>query len=289
MMDFGQNICQTVGGKSVHPVTAVPGGMKFRLTEEARDSYLQQTEEQLEMMTATVNLALDVVTKYWDVVANLAVVPMYYVGQQNNGLHDIYWGDLVVCDPEGKRTIFKKENYLDALGEHYSNTSYASHTYVKSAGYPDGVYTVGPLAMINCNDKFGTPIADSALKEMLSKVGTKVVHNQFAGHWARIIETVSALEQIITLLKDPEICSDKIKTEHVEAKAGRGIGLSEAPRGTLIYDLTSDDDGICTKLNLMVATNHNMGGINKVLKASAKQIFEENALSKVKLPDPILK
>ncbi len=289
MMDFGQNICQTIGAKSVHPVTAVPGGMKRRLTEEERDAYLQQVDDQLQMMTNTVNLALDVVNKYWDVVANVAVVPMYYVGVADQGRHDIYWGDLVVCDPDGNRKVFKKENYTEAIGEHYAPAGYASHTYIKSAGYPNGVYTVGPLAMINTSDYFGTPLADSALKEMKSKIGTKVIHHQFAGHWARIIETVAALEQVIKLLKDPEICSDKIKTEHVEAKAGRGVGLSEAPRGALIYDITSDDAGICKKLNLIVATNHNMGGINKVLNASAKQIFEQGALSKIKLPEPILK
>ena len=124
---------------------------------------------------------------------------------------------------------------------------------------------------------------------MRSKVGSDVIHNQFAGHWARIIEMVASFEQIVKYLKDPEICSDKIKTEHVEAKAGRGVGLSEAPRGALIYDTETDDAGIIKKLNLIVATNHNMGGINKVLKHTAKQIFEQDALSKVKLPDPMLK
>jgi coenzyme F420-reducing hydrogenase alpha subunit len=114
-------------------------------------------------------------------------------------------------------------------------------------------------------------------------------HHVFAYHWARIVETVEAFELIATYLKNPNILSTDIKNSDVKAKAGQGMGMVCAPRGNLIYDLTSDADGICRKLNILVATNHNIAGIEKNLKHAAKQIFEEGVLDKIKLPDPILK
>ena len=108
-------------------------------------------------------------------------------------------------------------------------------------------------------------------------------------HWARIIEMVEAIEMVATLLQDPDIVSSDIKTMDVEAKAGRGVSLVEAPRGILIYDLTSDEKGLVKNANLMVATNHNLGGIEKSLMHTAKQILEQDALSKIKLPEPWFK
>ncbi|MHA1620112.1 MAG: Ni/Fe hydrogenase subunit alpha, partial [Promethearchaeota archaeon] len=134
-------------------------------------------------------------------------------------------------------------------------------------------------------------IAEGARKEMIDKLTDGkggVVHNTFAYHWARIVETVSALENMATLLKDPEILSLDIKTD-VTPIAGRGVGMVEAPRGTLIYDMKTDAEGICRKLNLLVATNHNIAGIEKSLKHAARQIFEQDALSSIKLPEPMLK
>jgi F420-non-reducing hydrogenase large subunit len=288
MMDFGQNIIQTIGAKAVHPVTGIPGGMKRRLTEEERDSYLQQADDQLQWMTDTVNLALSVVERYWDLIANYAVVPLHNMAIVKDGVHEVYEGDIVFSDPEGKRTIYKEDQYHELITEHYTKKSYISHTYLKSIGYPNGVYLVGPLAMANCIDSYGTPLADSALKEMRSRVGTKMIHNQLAIHWARVIETVNALENIIKLLKDPEICSDNIKKRDIEPKEGRGIAITEAPRGPLIYDIRTDSQGITKKLNLIVSTNNNLGGINRVIKDASKQIIEQNILSKIKMPEPII-
>ncbi|MFW9881307.1 MAG: Ni/Fe hydrogenase subunit alpha, partial [Candidatus Thorarchaeota archaeon] len=114
-------------------------------------------------------------------------------------------------------------------------------------------------------------------------------HHTFAYHWARLIELVESIEVIATLLKDPDIVNPDCKTLDVQPREGDGVGLTEAPRGILLYHIWSDAEGICKKANLLVATNHNIAGIEKTLMHVAKQVFEDNALDSLKLPDPWIK
>jgi F420-non-reducing hydrogenase large subunit len=288
MMDFGQKLCQAIGGKSVHPIVAIPGGMKKPLDEDVRDLFLKQIEDQVEWTKKTVDIGLKVVEDYWDVVANVGVVPTYYVGLTKNGVHDIYDGDIRICTPDGEKIDYAPQNYLDALGEHIPKHSYATHMYYKPAGYPEGIYRANTLAMINCADKMATPLADEALQAMRAKVG-KVSHHTFAYHWARLIELVESIETIATLLQDDDVVNPDCKTLDVQPREGNGVGVTEAPRGLLLYNIWSDAEGICKKANLLVATNHNIAGIEKTLKHVAKQVFEDKALDSLKLPDPWIK
>jgi len=288
MMDFGQKLCAEIGGKSVHPVSAIVGGMKKPMDEAARDKFLKMVPEQVDFMKKTVDIALKVVNDYWDVVANVGVVPTYYLGMTKNGVHDIYDGDLRIVTPDGKKIDHDVHNYLDVIGEHIPDHSYATHTYYKPAGYPDGIYRANTLAMTNCADKMATPLADEALKAMKAKIGD-VSHHTFAYHWARIIEGVEAIELIAQYLEDPDIVNPDCKTLDVEPREGSGVGVVEAPRGILLYNIWSDDQGICKKLNLLVATNHNIAGIEKTLMHVAKQVFEDKALEGLNLPDPWIK
>ena len=288
MMDFGQKLCAAIGGKSVHPISAIVGGMKKPLDEDVRDKFLKVVDEQIEFTKKTVEIALKVVDDYWDVIANVGNVPTYYVGMTKNGVHDIYDGDIRIVTPEGEKIDYPVQNYLEALGEHIPDHSYATHMYYKPAGYPEGIYRANCLAMTNCADKMATPLADGALKAMKDKLGP-VIHHTFAYHWARIIEMVEAIEVIATLLKDPDVVNPDCKTLDVEPKEGVGYGITEAPRGLLLYNIWSDAQGICKKLNLLVATNHNIAGIEKSLMHVAKQVFEDKALEGLKLPEPWIK
>jgi len=288
MMDFGQKLCAAIGGKSVHPISAIVGGMKKPLDEDVRDKFLKIVPEQVDYMLKTVDIALKVVEDYWDVVANVGVVPTYYLGMTKNGVHDIYEGDIRIVTPDGKKIDYDVHNYLDALGEHIPDHSYATHMYYKPAGYPEGIYRANTLAMINCADKMATPLADGALKAFREKVGP-ISHHTFGYHWARIIEAVESIEMIATLLKDPDIVNPDCKTLDVEPREGNGVGVTEAPRGLLLYNIWTDVEGICKKLNLLVATNHNIAGIEKTLMHVSKQVFEDKALEGLKLPDPWIK
>ena len=288
MMDFGQKLCATIGGKSIHPISAIVGGMKKAMDESARDLFLKQIEDQVEWTKKTVDIGLKVVEDYWDVVANVGVVPTYYLGMTKSGVHDIYEGDIRIVSPTGEKFDYPPQKYLDALGEHIPQHSYASHMYYKPAGYPEGIYRAGPLGNINAVDKMATPLADEALTAMRAKIGN-VIHNTFAYHWARLIELVESIETISNLLQDPDIVNPDCKTLDVQPREAEGVGIVEAPRGLLLYHIWSDDDGICKKANLLVATNHNIAGIEKTLMHVAKQIFEDKALEGLKLPDPWIK
>jgi len=290
MMDFGQNLCAEVGGKSVHPVTSVPGGMTKALTEEGRDRFLKQIDEQVEFAKKTVEIGLKVVNDYMPVVKNVAVVPTYSIGLTVNGVHDIYEGNLRLMDKEGNFEDFAPRNYMDALAEHVAPHSYATHIYAKKAGYPEGLTTTNSLAMLNTADKMATPLAQEALQTFRDTLG-RPCHAQFAGHWARIIELVESLEMIATLLKDPDVLSDNIMADNVEPKEGWGVGMTEAPRGLLTYQVWTDENGIIKKLNQIVATNQNIGGVEMILKNVAKAIYEGKALETLgpQLPEPMLK
>ena len=288
MMDFGQKLCAAIGGKSIHPVSAIIGGMKKPLDEAVRDKFLKQIEDQVEWAKKTVDIGLKVVEDYWDVVANVGVVPTYYVGMTKNGVHDIYDGDIRIVSPDGEKFDYPPQKYLDALGEHIPDHSYATHMYYKPAGYPEGIYRANTLAMTNCADKMATPLADEALQAMRAKIG-KVSHHTFAYHWARLIELVESIEVIATLLQDDDVVNPDCKTLDVQPREGDGVGITEAPRGLLLYHIWSDAEGICKKANLLVATNHNIAGIEKTLMHVAKQIFEDKALEGLKLPEPWIK
>ncbi|MHA1724199.1 MAG: Ni/Fe hydrogenase subunit alpha [Promethearchaeota archaeon] len=288
MMDFGQKLCAEVGGKSIHPVSAIVGGMKKPMDEDARDRFLKQVDEQIEFTKKTLDIGLKIIDDYWDVVANVGVVPTYYLAMTKNGVHEIYEGDLRIVTPDGKKIDYDAHDYLDVIGEHIPPHSYATHTYYKPAGYPEGIYRTNCLAMTNAADKMATPLADKALKAMREKIG-EVSHHTFAYHWARLIEVAEAIELIKQLLEDPDICNPDCKTLDIEPHEGVGVGMVEAPRGILLYNIWSDADGICKKLNLLVATNHNIAGIEKSLMHVAKQVFEDKVLEGLKLPDPWIK
>ncbi len=289
MMEFGQELCREIGAKAIHPVTAIPGGMLHSLTEEDRDKWLAKIPEQLELVNATVDLAKTVVNAYLDVITKVAVTPTYYIGLTNNGELDIYDGTVRVMDPEGKIVAdFEPKDYVKYYGEHIPKHSYATHIYYKPAGYPEGIWRANTRARCNVADKMATPLADAALTEMRELVG-RPSHHTFVYHYARIVETVQALEWIKTLLEDPEIVSTDVKLSDVEPKAGDGVGIVEAPRGILLHNYESDDDGMLTHANLIVATNNNIAGIEKSLMDAAKLIFEQDGLSQLTLPEPMVK
>ena len=288
MMDFGQKLCAAIGGRSIHPISAIVGGMKKPLEEDVRDNFLKQLDEQIEYTKKTVEIGLKVVDDYWDVVTKVGVVPTYYAAMTNNGVHDIYEGNIRIVTPDGKKIDYDYHKYLEVLGEHIPKHSYATHMYYKPAGYPEGIYRANTLAMINAADKMATPLADEALKAFRAKTGP-ISHHTFAYHWARLIEVVESIEVVKTLLEDPDICNPDCKTLDVEPREGDGIGLVEAPRGLLLYHIWSDAEGMCKKANLLVATNHNIAGIEKSLMHVAKQVFEDKVLEKVILPQPWIK
>ncbi|WXG40232.1 MAG: Ni/Fe hydrogenase subunit alpha [Candidatus Freyarchaeum deiterrae] len=290
LMRIGQELCFLIGGRAIHPVTSVPGGQSKSLTEEERDEQLKRIDKALELTNFTVDLAKKVVTDYLDVITKLGVFDSYHVGIANEGVHTIFGKATVrVMSPEGKIVAdFPKKDYLEYIAEHVAPYSYATHIFYKPAGYPDGIWRAGPLPRLNVVEKMETPLAQEAFKEYRDTVG-RPCNATLAYNWARIVELVEAVEKAKILLEDPDIVSTDVKLADVEPKQGNGAGILEAPRGTLIHHYWSDDNGICTKANLIVATNHNIATVEKSILVTAKQIFEDKILEKLKLPEPMIK
>ncbi|TFG05925.1 Ni/Fe hydrogenase subunit alpha [Candidatus Thorarchaeota archaeon] len=289
VMKYGQELATAIGGKAIHPVTATPGGMLNPFSEEKRDNFLGLMDGLKENMTATVDLAKKVVEDYWDPITKLGVVPTYYLGTHDKGNLEIYDGNLRVMDPDGKIVAdFKPKDYLDYYGEYVPDHSYATHIYYKPEGYPEGIWRANSLARVNIADRMKTPLAQEALQEMRDKLG-RPIHAVFAYHWARVIEMVQAMEEMDELLQDPDIVSTDVKLTDVEPRKGSGVGCVEAPRGTLVHHYWTDDRGIITKVNMVVATNNNIAGIEKSLMQAAKQIFEKKEHEQLDLPEPMMK
>ncbi len=289
LMRYGQDLCGLIGGRSVHPVTAIPGGQSKSITEEERDEWLKKTDRAMELAEFTLELGKKVTNDYMDVVTKVGILPTYYIGLANNGVHTYFDGTVRVMDPHGKIVEdFQPKNYKDYMGEYVTDHSYTTHVFYKPVGYPSGIWRANTLARINVVDKMETPRAQEELEKLREVLG-RPSHATFAYHWARLIEIIESVEKTKILLSGPDIVSTDVKLADVSPKEGEGVGIIEAPRGTLVHNYWSDADGIVTRANLIVATNNNLGAIELGLKQLAKKVFEEKIHEQLKLPEPIIK
>ena len=192
---------------------------------------------------------------------------------------DYYDGRLRVMDADGRLLADRIDprGYQDYLGEAVEPWSYLKSTYWKVLGYPDGVYRVGPLARVIVADQMGTPRADLELDEFRRRLG-RVPSSSFHYHYARLIDTLHAAERIEELLRGPDILSPRVRS-FAEVNANEGIGVSEAPRGTLIHHYRVDDDGIVQWANLVIATGHNNLAMNRSVRQVAKRYVKSAQLT----------
>lgn len=268
---FGQEIISTLGGRRVHPMFAVPGGVNKSLKKEEREGILKGMDEAL----ATTQLGLQII-KDW-VAANMEDVNKFgvfktgYFGlvtEQDN--LELYDGQIRLVSDEGKQLEkFDPTKYLDYISEHVENWSYLKFPYYKKLGYPGGVYRVGPLGRLNNSKQIDTPLAN-AEHQLWKKINNgKPVENTLYYHYARLIETLFAIERVKVLLDDPDILSTDILNTR-QNFTGHGVGVIEAPRGTLIHDYTTNAMGQIQKVNLIVSTGHNNYAMCKAVDMVAK-------------------
>ncbi len=276
-----QMMAKTFSGKAIHPVAAVPGGWTKPLTEEDRQKLIPVAEECLTFAKDSIAFVKEnIFPKYLDTVKTLGVIETGFMGTVLDGNLNHYDGKLRLMKPDGSFTDFDVQDYQNYIGEHMEDWSYSSFPYYKNGdGFsmdldnPKGIYRVGSLARINVCDKIATPLAQAELDEFRGLFG-RPAQQPLLYHWARLIETVYTAERTVELLNDDRITSqDTWKT--VEPRAAQGVGLIEASRGTLIHDYTTDENGILTDVNLIVATNHNQGPINMSVKTAAMQLIKD--------------
>jgi F420-non-reducing hydrogenase large subunit len=304
----GQRVIEIIGGKKVHPVTAIPGGMSKRVTKEEQQEIIKLGEQMVEFGKFTFKVFNDIV------LANKAYVDMilsdiwahktYNMGLvDDNGKVTWYDGKVRVVDPDGKEHAkYEPKDYLQYVSEHVETYSYLKYPFLKKVGWKgfvdgvdSGVYKASPLSRLNVSTGMATPLAQAEYERFYEtitkdKSGNKMVHATLATHWARVIEMMQACEMTLALAKDPEIISDKIHTPPDPAKfVGEGVGIVEAPRGTLTHHYKTDKNGIVTEANLIVGTTNNNAPISMSIKRAAEgyikkgQEITQGALNRIEM------
>ncbi len=277
-------IQKILGGKSVHPVTAIPGGMSKGITEEERKEIIQRSEALVKFTQFSLELFDDILDKNKK-VKDLVVGDIYkndfnYMAKVNEkGEVDWYSGNPVIIDPTGEVIVrFDDHDYDKHIGEHAEPWCTAKQTFIRKNGWTgfntgakSGVYSVGPLARFNIAE-YSTPLAKAAQKKIKDLVG-RPTHLQLVSNWVRLVEMLNAAEIMVELAKKPYLTNNEYRVIPTEI-GGRGIGVVEAPRGTLFHDYTADENGIITNVNLIVATTHNIAPINISVREAARKVIK---------------
>jgi F420-non-reducing hydrogenase large subunit len=273
-------------GKVIHPVFGLPGGVSHTISPELKERFVAGAAHAVEFGKFALQIFRDVVlanAEYVDMVTSEAYTHRtYYMGlvDQANKV-TFYDGRLRVVGPDGKEFLkFDPKDYLSHVAEHVEPWSYMKFAFLKDVGWngftdgaDSGVFAVAPLARLNAADGMATPVAQEAYEEYVSTLGGKPVHFTLANHWARIIELVYAAERMVELAADPEILSSEVRTLPT-ATPEEGFGVVEAPRGTLIHHYRTDERGLITTANLIVATQNNAARIALSVDKAARALIK---------------
>jgi NAD-reducing hydrogenase large subunit len=268
---FGQNIIAVLGGRRVHPNFALPGGVNKALHSSERDAILAGVDEAIETTLTGLAIIKDWAKRNAEDVNKFAVLTTGYFGlvTPQNGL-ELYDGQIRLVDSTGMQLErFDAANYLDVVAEHVENWSYLKFPYYKKMGWPQGVYRVGPLGRLNTVDHIDTPLAQKEFVEYRAINPGKPIENTLFFHYARLIETLFAIERVKVLLDDADILSTDVLNTRQEVK-GEGVGVIEAPRGTLFHHYWCNENKQITKVNLIVATGHNNWAMSEAVDSVAK-------------------
>ena len=286
----GQRVVQIIGGKALHPVTALPGGMAKRVTKEEQQELIGIGREMVEFAKVAIKVFDDVVLAnpaYVDLILSEAFSHRTYsIGLVDADGHvNFYDGTVRVTSPEGKELCrYQPKEYLDHIAEAVMPFSYLKYPYLKEVGWKglvdgtdSGVYRATPMSRLNVSSGMATPMAQAEYERLYSTLtgdasGSKPVHATLAIHWARIVELVFACEETLRLAQDEEITSDEIRTIPTGI-VGEGVGTVEAPRGLLTHHYKTDERGFITEGNLIVGTTNNNAAISMSIKKAAQSLI----------------
>ncbi|MDD5494919.1 MAG: Ni/Fe hydrogenase subunit alpha [Dehalococcoidia bacterium] len=279
-------IIQTVGGRQIHPVFGLPGGVSKRISEEDRNQIEEIAKRNVEFALLSLKVFNDIVLKnksYVDMITSDAFThKTYYMGLvDDKNKVNFYDGKVRVVDPDGKEFAkYAPREYLENVAEHVEPWSYTKFPFLKKVGWKgfvdgkdSGVYRATPLSRLNAADGMATPRAQEAYEKMYETLGGKPVHFTLATHWARLVELLYAAERLLELVQDKEITGPNIRNIPAN-KPDEGVGIVEAPRGTLTHHYVADEMGRIKKCNLIVGTTNNQAALFMSIKKAAQALIQ---------------
>jgi F420-non-reducing hydrogenase large subunit len=287
---YGHTIIEMIGGRKIHPCTAIPGGQSKGISEEQRQEIAKMGLWAVDFARFSLDLFDDIVLKnpqYVELVLGDAYTHhTYYIGlvDENNKVN-FYDGKVSVVSPEGERIgKYAPNEYQEWIAEHVEPWTYLKFPYLKKVGWKgfvdgvdSGVYCATPLSRLNAADGMATPLAQEAYEKFYATLGGKPVHQRLATHWARLIELLYAAERLVELANDPEVTSDNFRSLPTETPT-EGVGIVEAPRGTLTHHYWTDERGITTRVNLIVGTTNNYAPISMSIKKAAQSFIRKGTV-----------
>jgi NAD-reducing hydrogenase large subunit len=276
---FGQQVIEGLAKERIHPSWTVPGGVNAPLQPAVRDRILHELPGARAIARRTLDALKSLLDGFAEEIAAFGNQPTLYGGLvDHQGKLALYDGLLRFKDSEGATIAdVRPGEYGDYIGEASLPASYLKAPYYRPVGYPEGVYRVGPLARLNVAERCGTPDADRELEEYRQRFG-QVVQSAFHYHYARLIEALYALERIAALLEDPRILDRRVRAR-AGVNAAQGVGMIEAPRGTLIHHYRVDEKGAIVWANLVVATGHNNLAIDRSIEQVSRRFIDGRRLN----------
>jgi NAD-reducing hydrogenase large subunit len=281
MRKFGQEIILATAGKKIHGTGAIPGGINKNLSLEERDSFLRgpdplNIDKMISWAQAAVDFFKDFHKKNKDLIDSFASFPSNHVSLVGkDGALDFYHGALRAVNANGKKVLDDVDyrDYLKYIGEEVRSWSYMKFPYLRSLGKADGWYRVGPLARLNTCDFIPTPLAQKEYEAFRAYTKGKTNNMSLHTHWARLIELLHAGEVIKNLLLDPDLQGTELVKKG--RKAREGVGLVEAPRGTLFHHYRINADDLITMASLIVATTNNNEPMNRAVNWVARNVLDK--------------
>lgn len=271
MRKYGQEIIKTLGSKKVHPWHSIPGGVNRSVTETEKDVMLEGIPNLKAKLKETIELVKNYLDEHDEQARTFASFDGSYMGLVKNGNLELFDGDIRIKGPRGRiMDQFKDEDYYKYIGEHVEKWSYLKFPFYRNLGFPHGSYRVGPLGRVNACDDISTPEAAAELKKFRSRTSDGMVHYTLYYHYARLLEILYAFERTEELLNDSDITGSDLRVTSRDILP-EGIGVIEAPRGTLIHHYEVNDKGAIEKVNLIVATGHNNYAMNKGVEMVARE------------------
>lgn len=280
LRQIGQQIIEWFAGKRIHPSWVVPGGVNEALSEERRNMMISLVPEAYEIVERTLIWFKRSMEKFQDEIRTFANFPSLFLGLiDSEGNLEHMDGTLRFIDSKGRfvADAVDPAQYQDYIGEGVEPWSYLKSPYYKPSGYPDGIYRVGPAARLNVCSGCGTPKADQEWAEF-TRLDRGPVLSSFYNHYGRLIEILFSIEVMEKLLNDPEILSPHVRS-FAQPNHYEGVGVVEAPRGTLIHHYKVDEEGLMTWANLIVATGNNNLAMNRGVLQVAKQFITGDKIS----------